>query len=97
MSVGCLSIEAALIRFDLEKITFREGFGDVLANGWQGLIRAFGADLVKDRSTIIKGREGVWDPRLSGTNEFVSWSIPEVQMPNAADRVCTRWDSLSKP
>jgi aldehyde:ferredoxin oxidoreductase len=67
----------------LDKITFREGFGDVLADGWQGVIKFFGEEVVKERSTLIKGREGVWDPRLSGlgTNEFAQLVYP--RGPNA--------------
>ena len=66
----------------LEKIAYREGFGDVLADSWQGLINRFGEG-VKKRTEIIKGREGVWEPRLSGlgTNEFAQLIYP--RGPNA--------------
>lgn len=67
----------------LEKIAFRQGFGSVLADGWQGIIRTFGEDAVKKRATVIKGREGIWEPRLSGlgTNEFAQLVYP--RGPNA--------------
>ena len=67
----------------IDKIAFRDGFGNVLADGWQGLIKNFGEDVVNKRSAIIKGREGVWEPRLSGlgTNEFAQLVYP--RGPNA--------------
>ncbi len=65
-----------------EKTAFREGFGDVLAEGWQGLIKRFGKE-VERRALIIKGRDGIWDPRVSGlgTNEFAQLVYP--RGPNA--------------
>ena len=65
-----------------DRIALREGFGDVAADGWHGLRRHFGDDLV-ERMDLIKGRQGVWDPRLSGlgTNEFAQLVYP--RGPNA--------------
>ena len=67
----------------LEKTAYRQGFGDVLADGWQGLIKRFGNDIVKKWASLIKGREGVWEPRISGlgTNEFAQLVYP--RGPNA--------------
>ena len=67
----------------IDKIAFRDGFGNVLADGWQGLIKNYGEDVVNKRSAAIKGREGVWEPRLSGlgTNEFAQLVYP--RGPNA--------------
>jgi len=65
-----------------EKIALREGFGDIAADGWYGMTRHFGEDLAR-RMDLIKGRQGVWDPRLSGlgTNEFAQLVYP--RGPNA--------------
>lgn len=65
-----------------EKIALREGFGDIAADGWHGMTKHFGEDLAK-RMDLIKGRQGVWDPRLSGlgTNEFAQLVYP--RGPNA--------------
>jgi len=67
----------------LEKTANREGFGNVIADSWQGLMNAFGEDLVKDKTAVIKGREGIWEPRISGlgTNEFAQLTYP--RGPNA--------------
>ncbi len=65
-----------------EKIAFRDGFGDIAADGWHGLIQHFG-DVINHRMDLIKGRQGVWDPRISGlgTNEFAQLVYP--RGPNA--------------
>lgn len=65
-----------------EKTALREGFGDAVADGWYGLRKHFGEDLIK-RMDLIKDRQGVWDPRLSGlgTNEFAQLVYP--RGPNA--------------
>lgn len=65
-----------------ENTSLRKGFGDVVANGWWGLINKFGED-VRKRASLIKGREGVWEPRISGlgTNEFAQLVYP--RGPNA--------------
>jgi aldehyde:ferredoxin oxidoreductase len=65
-----------------EKTAFREGFGDILADGWYGLIQHFGEDFAS-RIDLIKGRQGVWDPRIAGlgTNEFAQLVYP--RGPNA--------------
>ena len=67
----------------LEKTAYRSGFGDVVADGWQGLMKTFGEDMVKKWTQIIKGRQGAWDPRISGlgTNEFAQLVYP--RGPNA--------------
>lgn len=67
----------------LEKTAYREGFGDRIADSWQGLMKVFGEDLIKKRTAVIKGREGIWDPRISGlgTNEFAQLTYP--RGPNA--------------
>lgn len=66
-----------------EKTTFRKGFGDIVADGWQGLMRRFGEDMIKKRTQIIKGRQGVWDPRVTGlgTHDFEQLVYP--RGPNA--------------
>ena len=46
----------------LKLIAFREGFGDILAEGMVGVIKKFGAEAVMKGSTI-KGLEWLWDPR----------------------------------
>ncbi|MDY6878993.1 MAG: aldehyde ferredoxin oxidoreductase C-terminal domain-containing protein [Thermodesulfobacteriota bacterium] len=67
----------------MKKIAYREGFGDVLADSWEGLKNYFGKEMISSRSSVIKGREGVWDPRISGvgTNEFAQLVYP--RGPNA--------------
>lgn len=67
----------------LEKTANREGFGNVIADSWQGLMNAFGEDLIKNSTAVIKGREGIWEPRISGlgTNEFAQLTYP--RGPNA--------------
>ncbi len=67
----------------LEKTANREGFGNVIADSWQGLMKAFGEDLIKNSTAVIKGREGIWEPRISGlgTNEFAQLTYP--RGPNA--------------
>ena len=66
-----------------EKTAFRQGFGDVFADGWQGIINRFGDNIVRKRASLIKGREGIWEPRISGlgTNEFAQLVYP--RGPNA--------------
>jgi aldehyde:ferredoxin oxidoreductase len=46
-------------------------------------MKVFGEDLIKKRTAVIKGREGIWDPRISGlgTNEFAQLTYP--RGPNA--------------
>ncbi len=65
-----------------EKVAFREGFGEVMANGWPRVLEQIGQDAGK-RAPIIKGRDGIWDPRVSGlgTNEFAQLVYP--RGPNA--------------
>jgi len=65
-----------------ESTAFRNGFGDIVAGGWNRVIEKLGNDLGK-RLDIIKGRQGVWEPRLSGlgTNEFAQMVYP--RGPNA--------------
>ncbi len=65
-----------------EKTAFREGFGDAVADGWGGLMKELDINLER-RLDLIKGRQGVWDPRLSGlgTNEFAQLVYP--RGPNA--------------
>lgn len=67
----------------LEKTAYREGFGNVIADSWQGLMKVLGEDLITKRTAVIKGREGIWDPRVSGlgTNEFAQLTYP--RGPNA--------------
>lgn len=67
----------------LEKTAYREGFGNTIADAWQGLMNVLGEDLIKKRTSVIKGREGIWDPRISGlgTNEFAQLTYP--RGPNA--------------
>ncbi|MCD6486276.1 MAG: hypothetical protein J7K35_02985 [Syntrophobacterales bacterium] len=67
----------------LDKTANRDGFGNEMADGWEGMKRAFGEDLITKTSSIIKGREGVWEPRISGlgTNEFAQLVYP--RGPNA--------------
>jgi aldehyde:ferredoxin oxidoreductase len=61
----------------LERTVLREGFGRAVADGWQGLIDIFGDGIIK-QTEIIKGRQGVWEPRISGlgTNEFAQLTYP---------------------
>jgi aldehyde:ferredoxin oxidoreductase len=67
----------------LQKMAYREGFGNEMADGWEGMKRVFGEKLVNKKTSIIKGREGVWEPRISGlgTNEFAQLVYP--RGPNA--------------
>ena len=67
----------------LQKMAYREGFGNEMADGWEGMKRFFGEELVNKKTSIIKGREGVWEPRISGlgTNEFAQLVYP--RGPNA--------------
>ncbi|HEX75231.1 MAG TPA: hypothetical protein G4O12_01470 [Dehalococcoidia bacterium] len=67
----------------LDKTAFREGFGNVLADGWPGLIKVLGEKGIERKTPIIKGREGVWEPRAAGlgTNEFAQLTYP--RGPNA--------------
>ena len=46
-------------------------------------MNAFGEDLIEKRTAVIKGREGIWEPRISGlgTNEFAQLTYP--RGPNA--------------
>jgi len=67
----------------LEKMAYREGFGNEMADGWEGMKRVFGEEFINKKTSIIKGREGVWEPRISGlgTNEFAQLVYP--RGPNA--------------
>jgi aldehyde:ferredoxin oxidoreductase len=67
----------------VEKTALRKGFGEVLADSWEGIKETFGEDLIKTRTAVIKGRQGVWEPRMSGlgTNEFAQLTYPRA--PNA--------------
>ena len=67
----------------LEKMAYREGFGNEMADGWDGMKRVFGEEFIAKKSSLIKGREGVWEPRISGlgTNEFAQLVYP--RGPNA--------------
>jgi len=55
----------------IDMITNREGIGDTLADGWQGVIQRFGQSCLA-HAYINKGSNFIWDPRLSalGTLEF---------------------------
>jgi aldehyde:ferredoxin oxidoreductase len=66
----------------IEKTTFRQGFGDAVADGWDGVLNRLG-NKVKAPPQLIKKREGVWDPRISGlgTNDFAQLVYP--RGPNA--------------
>ncbi len=71
-----------------EKTAFRQDFGGVIADGWKGIMRKFSnnkevMDFIKRNIPLIKGRTGVWDPRISGlgTNEFAQLVYP--RGPNA--------------
>lgn len=66
----------------LRKTAFREEFGNVIADGWQGIFKEFGKGVVK-HVALIKGRLGIWEPRISGlgTNEFAQLVYP--RGPNA--------------
>jgi aldehyde:ferredoxin oxidoreductase len=65
-----------------EKTALREGFGDIVADGWARVLEEMGHDLGR-RAPITKGRDGIWDPRVSGlgTNEFAQLVYP--RGPNA--------------
>jgi len=67
----------------LEKMAYREGFGNEMADGWEGMKRVFGDEFVTKKTSLIKGRMGVWEPRISGlgTNEFAQLIYP--RGPNA--------------
>lgn len=49
----------------LNEITFRRGFGDTVADGWQATIDRIGRGC-EQYAHIIKGRDCLWDPRLVG-------------------------------
>jgi len=53
----------------IEKITFRRGVGNVLADGWTAVFQKFDAER---QAAVVKGKDCLWDPRLSGlgTMEF---------------------------
>jgi aldehyde:ferredoxin oxidoreductase len=62
-------LEGAL--FIIELILKREGIGEVLSEGWPGVIDRFGVEAVEDYP-IIRGQDALFDPRASGlgTMEF---------------------------
>jgi aldehyde:ferredoxin oxidoreductase len=62
----------------LDKTAIREGFGNVIADSWQGLMNIFGEDMIKEKTEVIKGREGIWVPRITGlgTSEFAQLTYP---------------------
>ena len=61
----------------LEEISYRRGFGETLAEGFNGLIDRFGEDSVK-KIPIVKGQELIVDPRMMhlGTLEFEQFINP---------------------
>jgi aldehyde:ferredoxin oxidoreductase len=67
----------------LDKMAYRKGFGNEMADGWAGMKRVFGDEFVNKKTSLIKGRMGVWEPRISGlgTNEFAQLVYP--RGPNA--------------
>lgn len=54
----------------IEMVTFRKGFGNILAEGWKKLADEY--KNIKDRMLVIKGLDVVFEPRLLrlGTMEF---------------------------
>ncbi|MHA1343344.1 MAG: aldehyde ferredoxin oxidoreductase N-terminal domain-containing protein [Promethearchaeota archaeon] len=54
----------------IETITFRKGFGNVLADGWEKLAELFPE--VREKMLIVKGLDVIFEPRLLrlGTMEF---------------------------
>lgn len=67
---------SSLVRL-LEMIAQREGMGEVLADGFPGLLREFG-DAAKRLAPHNKGRYAIWDPRIRvlGTMEFGELTNP---------------------
>ena len=61
----------------IEKIVNRDGFGDLLAEGWSETMNVFGKDSEQYAATI-KGQECLRDPRVAGlgTHEFVEFVCP---------------------
>jgi len=59
----------ALVKL-IEIVTFREGFGNILADGWKRLATEF--ENLRDKMLVIKGLDVVFEPRLLrlGTMEF---------------------------
>lgn len=55
----------------IDSVTFRKGFGSVLANGWRDTIEKIDKGCEK-YAAIIKGKDTLWEPRLGslGTMEF---------------------------
>jgi aldehyde:ferredoxin oxidoreductase len=52
-----------------QKITFREGFGDIVAGGWREAIEMIGRG-AENHAVIIKGLDPQIDGRISNTNAF---------------------------
>ncbi|NVM02568.1 MAG: hypothetical protein HWN67_09550 [Candidatus Helarchaeota archaeon] len=61
----------------LEKISHREGFGDILADGFEGLINRYGKEAVK-KVPLVKKQNLILDPKMFnlGTMEFEQFVNP---------------------
>lgn len=65
--VGGLPLEPTFTSYMTwaDKIVFREGFGDVVADGWYALIDKIGKGC-EEYAHIQKGKDYIYEPRLSG-------------------------------
>jgi aldehyde:ferredoxin oxidoreductase len=69
--------------YKLMKMTaFRQGFGDIMADGYKGFFRRFGEDLMSD-AVQAKGITMVFDPRL---NRLGTWTFIQVVNPRGGDQ-----------
>jgi len=61
----------ATVKTLIEKIAQRQGFGNILADGWAAMINKIGRDCEK-YAYVIKGINFIWEPRLYtlGSMEF---------------------------
>ena len=49
----------------VDKISLREGFGDIVADGWDAVVTSIGKGCGK-YANVIKGKDLQWEPRIAG-------------------------------
>jgi len=60
----------------LRRVTFREGFGDIVADGWKGMLSFFG-DEIKEYAVEIRGLDPPFEPRVNlGTENLGVFTCP---------------------
>lgn len=67
----------------LDKITLRDGFGDVAANGWLAVFKRLGRSCEK-YAYVVKGKECHFDPRTAGLGTMPFDEIVSCRGPNSA-------------